>query len=82
MKQIEKIREEYAKPTPILYTYKGHMEQSLVSKDFNNAVDIVLTENINEVKQLTFNIPLNEERKLDHKSLEKLVYFNGIYFLI
>lgn len=82
MNRIENIKQEFLKPVPILYTYKGHIEQSLVSKDFNKAVDIVLTENINEVKQLTFNIPLSEERKLDHNSLEKLVYFNGIYFII
>lgn len=82
MNKLDNIKEDYLKPMPILYTYKGHIEQSLISNDINTCVDIVLTESMNEVKKLTFSIPFTVDRKIDHNSLEKLVYFNGIYFSI
>lgn len=82
MKSIEFIKDEFSKANPILYTYKGHPEVSLVSKDMNTATDITLTTAINECSQLTFSVPFTKDRKLDNSSVEKLIYFSGIYFII
>jgi phage minor structural protein len=69
-------------PVPILYTFKGQLEANLASNDFNTAINIKTSENINEVKKLTFTIPFTKDRKLDYGSNEKLVYFDNILYII
>lgn len=82
MKTIEFIKDEYTKATPILYTYKGCIEASLRDNSINTATDITLTTNTNECSQLTFSVPFTKDRKLDYSSVEKMIYFYGIYFII
>jgi hypothetical protein len=73
MKTISFIKDKFSKPSPVLYKYKGCPLNSLVSKDFNKAYDITVTENINECKELSMTIPITDDRKLDYNSNELMV---------
>lgn len=79
---MEIIKKQYTKPRPILYLYRGMPEASLVSNDFNTATGITLNQQMNEVATLNFQIPFTAERKLSVDDCEKLVKFEGEYYII
>lgn len=76
------IKKQYLNPVPILFTARGIPEVSLISNDFNSAKGIQLSKHMNEVSSLSFEIPYNEDRKLDYDSCEKLVKFENEYYII
>lgn len=79
---MEEIKEQYITPNPILYRYRGYPEMSLISHDFDNVKNIVKTEKQNEVTILTFDIPFTVDRKINVDDCEKLVSFEGDYYII
>lgn len=79
---MEQIKDKYLNPVPILYTYKGMPENTLISNDFDTAKNITLTKNDNEVSQLTFSIPFTIDRKVSYDDCEKLVLFEDEYYII
>ncbi|MBY6838856.1 prophage endopeptidase tail family protein [Clostridium botulinum] len=79
---MEKIKDKYLNPVPVLYTYKGMPENTLISNDFDTAKNITLTKNDNEVSQLTFSIPFTVDRKVSYDDCEKLVLFENEYYII
>ena len=79
---MEQIKDKYLNPVPILYTYKGMPENTLISNDFDTAYNITLTKNDNEVSQLTFSIPFTVDRKVSYDDCEKLVLFENEYYII
>lgn len=76
------IKKQYSNPVPILYLYRKYPEISLVSKDINSATDITLNQQINEVATLSFKIPYTKNRKISPNDCEKLVKFEGEYYII
>ncbi|OSA92815.1 UNVERIFIED_ORG: hypothetical protein B2H93_13390 [Clostridium botulinum] len=79
---MEQIKDKYLNPVPILYTYKGMPENTLISNDFDTAKNITLSKNDNEVSQLTFSIPFTIDRKVSYDDCEKLVLFENEYYII
>lgn len=82
MKQIEFLKDEFIKPTPILYKYKGYPLHVLRSNDEKKVTDIDLTRNINECAELTFTIITTKDRKIDYNSNELMVWFDNTWFII
>lgn len=76
------IKKQYTRPRPVLYLYRDKPEVSLVSNDFNTAKSITLNQQMNEVSTLTFEIPFTKERKLSVDDCEKLVKFEGEFYII
>ena len=76
------IKKQYTRPRPMLYLYRDKPEVSLVSNDFNTAKSITLNQQMNEVSTLTFEIPFTKERKLSVDDCEKLVKFEGEFYII
>lgn len=76
------IKKQYTNPVPILYLYRKYPEISLVSKDINSATDITLNQQINEVTTLSFKMPYTKDRKISPNDCEKLVKFEGEYYII
>ena len=79
---MDEIKREYLNPVLLLYTYRGCIEESLVSRDISTARNIVLTESMNEVSTLTFEIPFTEDRKISYDDCEKLVKYENEYYII
>jgi hypothetical protein len=82
MEMIEFIKDEFSKPSILIYKYKGLLLETLNSYVENKAYDITLTQNVNECSELTFSIMVTEDRKLDYSSNELLIYFSNIWFII
>jgi hypothetical protein len=82
LKEVTFIKDEFIKPTPILYKYKGCPLHTLRSNDENKVVDIDLTRNINECSELTFTVVTTKDRKIDYNSNELLVWFDNTWFII
>ena len=76
------IKKQYTRPRPMLYLYRDKPEVSLVSNDFNTAKNITLNQQMNEVSTLSFEIPFTKERKLSVDDCEKLVKFEGEFYII
>lgn len=76
------IKKEYLNPPLILYKCKGIKENKLNSRDYNNATNITLHYQMNDVDELTFNIPWSEDRKISYDDCEKLIKFQDRYFII
>lgn len=79
---MKKIKNIYTKPRPMLYLYRGMPETSLVSRNFNSAKNITLNCQMNEVSTLSFEIPFTIDRKISVDDCEKLVKFEGEYYII
>lgn len=79
---MQEVMEFKRTPVPVLYTYKGHVEQGLFSNDANTVINIKTSENINEVKKMTFTAPLLKDRKLNYGDNEKRIYFDGVVYII
>ncbi|OSA91029.1 UNVERIFIED_ORG: hypothetical protein B2H93_14830 [Clostridium botulinum] len=79
---MEQIKDKYLNPVPILYTYRGMPENTLISNDFDTAKNITLTKDTNEVSQLIFSIPFTIDRKVSYDDCEKLVLFENEYYII
>lgn len=82
MREIKFLKPNYKNPRPILYKYFGEPEVSLTSKNFNRATNIEITEDINESGTLKFDVPFLEDRKVDHTSNEKLIWFEDKWYVI
>ena len=82
MEDIQFLKPNYKNPRPILYRYFGEPEVSLTSKDFNRATNIEITEDVNESGELTFDVPFLKDRKVDHTSNEKLIWFEDKWYVI
>jgi hypothetical protein len=65
MKVIEFIKNDFTRPTPVLYKYFGYPLEILRSNDENTITDIDVTRSINECAELTFTINLTKDRKID-----------------
>lgn len=76
------VKKKYTNPRPMLYLYRGMPEVSLTSHDFDTAKNITLETQINEVSSLSFEIPYTINRKLEVNDCEKLVKFEGEYYII
>lgn len=76
------IKKQYTRPRPMLYLHRDKPEVSLVSNDFNTAKSITLNQQMNEVSTLAFEIPFTRERKLSVDDCEKLVKFEGEFYII
>lgn len=79
---MAQIKKQYTNPVPILYLYRGMPEVSLVSKDIDSATEITLSQQMNEVSTLSFKIPFTKTRKISPMDCEKLVKFEGEYYII
>lgn len=79
---MAQIKRQYTNPVPILYLCKGYPETSLVSKDISSATEITLNQQMNEVATLTFKVPFTKDRKISPNDCEKLVKFEGEYYII
>lgn len=79
---MDEIKEQYINPNPVLYRYRGFPETSLASYDFDNVNNIKKSESQNEVTTLTFEIPFTKDRKININDCEKLVKFEGQYYII
>lgn len=76
------IKKEYINPPLVLYKCKGIKENKLNSRDYNNVTNITLHYQMNDIDELTFNIPWSEDRKVNYSDCEKLIKFQGRYFII
>jgi hypothetical protein len=82
LKTVEFIKNDFTKPTPVLYKYFGSPLEVLRSKDKNTITDIDINRQINECAELTFTINLIKDRKIDYNYNELLVWFENTWFII
>lgn len=78
----DEIKRKYLNPTPLLYLYRGSIENSLMSKDIDTATNLVKTDSMNEVSTIEFDIPFSKNRKISYDDCEKLIKFDGEYYII
>lgn len=82
MKKIKFIKEDYLKPSPVLYLCRGVPETPLRTRDYNTAVNIIKSDKQNEVSTLTFEIPFSKDRKITIDDCDKMVLFENKYYII
>lgn len=78
----DEIKRKYLNPTLLLYTYRGCIENSLMSKDIDTATNLIKTDTMNEVSTIEFDIPFSENRKISYDDCEKLIKFDDEYYII
>ena len=78
----DEIKRKYLNPTLLLYTYRGCIENSLMSKDIDTATNLIKTDTMNEVSTIEFDIPFSENRKISYDDCEKLIKFDSEYYII